>query len=364
MKTSPSKRRFARSGISDFAGRLFHSWKSLSLPTDHTQVIVAVSGGADSTALLLALDELVKAEKLSLKLTVAHLDHGLRKISREDATWAENLAIQLGHAFVKRSTNVKKLAERRGDNLEQTARRVRYEFLKKTAKENRSLLVVSAHTLDDQAETILLRLLRGSAAEGLSGIEPVRLIDSKSPIQLARPLLSWARRSETENYCRLRKVEFRTDEMNQDETYARVKVRKQLLPLMHSFNNKIVEALSRTATLLREDAGALSDEATRLLRLASAETPQTLRKKGGTTEALNVQILATAPAAVRRRALRQWIAQGRGDLRRLEMVHLVAVDSLIEGNRGGRIAELPNGGRVVRKRGWLELDATVNGKKG
>ncbi len=87
-------------------------------------------------------------------------------------------------------------------------------------------------------------------------------------------------------------------------------------------------------------------------------------KRGDNPERLDVEVLATAPAAVRRRALRQWISQGRGDLRRLEMVHLVAVDSLIEGNRGGRIAELPDGGKVVRKRGWLELDARVNGKKG
>jgi tRNA(Ile)-lysidine synthase len=324
-------------------------------------VILAVSGGADSTALLLGLDELVKAKKLTVTLTVAHLDHSLRKVSHEDADWVENLAGELGHQFVKRRADVKKRAARSGDNLEQAARRARYEFLKRTAKEKHSLLVVTAHTLDDQAETVLLRLLRGSAAEGLSGIEPMRPIDSKSSIQLARPLLSFARRSDTENYCRLRNVEFRLDEMNQDEKYARVKVRKQLLPLMHSFNSKIVEALSRTAALLREDAGALSDEAGKLLRLAS---PQTLGEKQDNPARLNVNVLATAPAAVRRRALRQWIARGRGDLRRLEMVHLVAVDRLIEGDRGGRIAELPDGGKVVRKRGWLELDARVNGKKG
>jgi tRNA(Ile)-lysidine synthase len=324
-------------------------------------VIVAVSGGADSTALLLALDELVKARKLSLRLTVAHLDHTLRKTSREDAVWVETLTGELGHEFVKQRFDVKKRAFRNGDNLEQTARRVRYEFLKKTATGHHSQLVVTAHTLDDQAETILMRLLRGSAAEGLGGIEPVRPIDSKSSIQLARPLLSWARRCETEEYCRVRSVEFRVDEMNQDEKYARVRVRKQLLPLMHSFNNKIVEALSRTASLLREDAGALSGEANRLLKLASAEI---LGEKPGNRARLSVDILATAPPAVRRRALRQWILEGRGDLRRLEMVHLVAVDRLIEGNRGGRIAELPDGGKVVRKRGWLELDARRNGKRG
>lgn len=361
MKVRPAKRKSGLQEISDFHRRLLHSWNSLKLPTSKTQVILAVSGGADSTALLLALDELVKAKKLSLTLTVAHLDHSLRKVSREDAVWVENLASRLGHEFVKRRSDVKKRAARSSDNLEQTARRARYEFLKKTAIERHSLLVVTAHTLEDQAETILLRLLRGSAAEGLSGIEPVRLIDLNSSIQLARPLLSWARRSDTENYCRLRNVEFRIDEMNQDEKYARVRVRKQLLPLMHSFNNKIVEALSRTATLLREDAGALSGEANKLLMLAG---PQTLGKKWGTPPRLNVDVLASAPAAVRRRALRQWISQGRGDLRRLEMVHLLAVDRLIEGNRGGRIAELPYGGKVVRKRGWLELDARMNGKKG
>ncbi|MDQ3175733.1 MAG: TilS substrate-binding domain-containing protein, partial [Acidobacteriota bacterium] len=112
-------------------------------------------------------------------------------------------------------------------------------------------------------------------------------------------------------------------------------------------------------TLLREDARALSEEANKLLRLAS---PKILGKTNPAR--VNVDILASAPAAVRRRALRQWISHGRGDLRRLEMVHLVAVDSLIEGNRGGRIAELPDGGKVVRKRGWLELDVRAKGKKG
>ena len=121
----------------------------------------------------------------------------------------------------------------------------------------------------------------------------MRLIDAKSSIQLARPLLR-GHAVATENYCRQRKVEFCIDEMNQDEKYARVRVRKQLLPLMQSFNNKIVEALSRTATLLREDAGALSDEANKLLRLASAET---IGKKWHNPSRLRVDVLATAPAA-------------------------------------------------------------------
>lgn len=354
MKTRANKgRQSATPRLSDFAKRLLTAWKDLGLPLTKVEVILAASGGADSTALLLALDELIKANKLTFTLIVAHLDHGLRKASKDDALWLKDLASELGHESVSRRAQVRNRAVKTTDNLEQAARRARYEFLITLAKRKGSTLVLTAHTLDDQAETILLRLLRGSAAEGLSGMEAVRPLEPASNIQLVRPLLSWAHRVDIEDYCRLRKVDFRVDQMNADQAFARVKVRKQLLPLLQTFNNKIVEALSRTATLLREDADALSKEANRLLELASEGS------KGKKTKAkmasLDVHILANAPAAVRRRALRQWISQGRGDLRRVEMVHLQAVDRLIEGSRGGRIAELPGGASVVRKRGRLEL---------
>lgn len=330
------------------------AWRNLKLPAENAPVIVAVSGGADSTSLLLALDELLKARKLSVDLTVAHFDHGLRKASRDDAAWVKEMAQGLGYDCVTRRVDTRKRAAKTGDNLEQAARRARYEFLAGMAKKKRSNLILTAHTLDDQAETVLMRLLRGSAAEGLSGIEPIRPLAHGSQIQLARPLLPWARRVDCQAYCQKRNVDFRVDEMNQDEKFARVRVRKQLLPLMESFNTKIVEALSRTATLLREDARLLTTEAEDLLRTAS-ENPDNL--KGRTkVPPLNVNTLAAAPAAVRRRALRRWILQGQGDLRRLEMVHLAAVDRLIQGSRGGRIVELPNGARVLRKRGWLELN--------
>ena len=344
----------ARPRLSHFASRLLTSWRTLRLPTTGV-AILAVSGGADSTALLLALDEVVHAGKLSLKLVVAHLDHGLRKHSKEDGIWVTSLAKELGHESVSSRIDVKKRASRSGDNLEQAARRSRYEFLEKTSKDVGSRLVLTAHTLDDQAETIMLRLLRGSGAEGLSGIRDVRLLDPVSEIQLVRPLLSWARRADTVSYCGVRRVEFRVDEMNEDENFARVKVRKQLLPLMQTFNNRIVEALARTASLLREDAATLSAEATELLKLAEVKQQD---KKGETNVlSLNVVVLSSAPPAVRRRALRLWISQARGDLRRLEMTHLMAVERLTVGNRGGRIAELPDGAKVVRKRGLLEIHA-------
>ncbi len=353
MTTSKARRRNRTPRVSNFSRRLLSEWREIKLPLSSEAILVAVSGGADSTALLLALHELIAAGKLSLSISVAHLDHGLRAASRKDAKWVAQLARELGFEAAIGHTKVKELAREDGDNLEQAARRARYEFFLRTAKRKGARFVLTAHTMDDQAETVLLRLMRGSASIGLSGMESLRPLEKGSKIQLARPLL-WARRSDTEGYCRGQKREFLVDEMNSDDRFARVKVRKQLLPLMQSFNNRIVDALSRTATLLREDSAVLFSSASELLRLASENLAP--EESGTKPPALNVSLLVSAPPALRRRALRQWISEARGGTRRLEMVHLLAVEALLEGNRGGRIAELPNGGKVRRRQGWLELD--------
>jgi tRNA(Ile)-lysidine synthase len=348
-----------RQGVSRFAQQLLSAWKQAGFVKTDEPVVVAVSGGADSTAMLLGLDELVRAGKLSVTLLVAHLDHGLREDSKTDAAAVRALASRLGYKSIIRRTDVKKEAADRNENLEQAARLARYDFLKAVATKNGARLILTAHTLDDQAETVLLRLLRGSAAEGLSGMEPVRSLEPGSAIELGRPLVSWARRSDVEDYCRSQQVEFCSDEMNQDEGFTRVRVRKQLLPLMQSFNNKIVDTLARTAQLLREDADALTVEAEQLLVAATKPTDS----DGNGRRRLDVKVLAAAPAALRRRALRLWLERERGHLRRLEMVHLVGIDRLLTGTQTGRRAELPDGGQVTRKRGWLELNGLPFRKK-
>jgi tRNA(Ile)-lysidine synthase len=242
-------------------------------------------------------------------------------------------------------------AESTSDNLEQAAREARYAFLERTAKKVSANYVLTAHTMDDQAETVLLRLMRGSAGAGLGGMESLRPLAKNSSIKLARPIL-WARRIETEDYCRLRRIDFLTDEMNDDQKFARVKVRKQLLPLMQSFNNRIVEALSRTAAQLREDGAVLFNNSDALLQQASLSNVENETKP----PALDVKVLSKAPPALRRRAVRQWLSEARGGTRRLEMVHLSAVEKLLEGTAGGRVVELPGGGRVSRRQHRLVFE--------
>ena len=375
MKVKEKRKSSSGARVSGFAQQLERELTRLAAKRDPpTTAVVAVSGGADSTALLLALDELIKAKLLSWTIVVAHLDHRLRASSKEDARWVTQLAHRLKHEVVVKTANVRLRAKKTADNLEQAARRARYEFLFKLAKQKRASIVLTAHTLDDQAETVLLRLLRGSATEGLAGIEPARPLEQGSEVLLVRPLLTWCRRGDTEAFCRAHRIEFRRDAMNDDESFARVKVRKQLLPLLLSFNPKFVETVGRSAKLLREDANLLSSLANALLESAADSKGKELRStrkesKGRPsvkteilesddprtkTTPVNVKVLAAASPAIRRRALRQWILENVGSLRRLEMVHLLALERLVEVN-GGRTIELPNGIRVRRQRDWLYL---------
>jgi tRNA(Ile)-lysidine synthase len=195
--------------------------------------------------------------------------------------------------------------------------------------------------------------MRGSGDLGLGAMDAIRTLNQNSKVSLVRPLL-WARRADTVDYCRSRRTEFIVDEMNNDESFTRVKVRKQLLPLMQSFNNRIVEALSRTAGLLREDGEHLLNTADELLVRASvkSENPDDKTK----LPVLDVKVLINAPAPLRRRALRQWVVSARGTARRLELVHLLAVEKLLEKDAGGKTVELPGGARVTRKRGLLHIE--------
>ena len=332
-----------------FAKKLLREWKRLRLPTSGETIVVGVSGGGDSAALLAGLNELSRGGKLAVRIVVAHLNHMLRgKSSDEDARWVTMLAHNFGYQSEVKKINVLRRARKTSDNLEQAARRARYEFLEKTAGAAKARTVLVAHTLDDQAETFLLNLLRGSGTAGLSGIDAARPIRHGSEVQLVRPLMSWARRCDTESYCRERAIPFRFDSMNEDETFARVRIRKQLLPLLQTFNPRVVDSIARTTEILREDNAALETAAKRLIELSSADA--------GQNRALRPDLLRFAPPALRHRALRQWISMCQGDLRRLERAHVLGLETFLFNRKSGRVIELPGGAKIIRRSGLFIYD--------
>ena len=213
-------------------------------------VVVAVSGGADSLALLHALQALPAAERPAL--WVAHLDHALRPGSESDARFVCETAArwQLGCSSERRL--VRETAARLHLSIEMAARQVRYEFLAGVAQAQGAGAVLVAHNADDQAETVLLRLLRGAGLAGLRGMRPLSRVPGAPALLLGRPLLNVPRAS-IEAYCAQHALEPRQDASNADETIGRNRVRHQLLPALEAAQPRLRRILSRTAAVLASE---------------------------------------------------------------------------------------------------------------
>lgn len=321
--------------MNDFCRKLITEWRRLELPFAGDTVIVAVSGGADSCALALALRELEQRKKFDLRFVIAHFNHDLRgEHSEEDARFVRNLAEELEFELVLNKGEISA-----DGNLEQNARDERYRFFTETAQNLKASIVLTAHTVNDQAETFLMNLIRGSGVEGLGGMRRIRILGAEQKkVRLVRPLLSWARREDTENYCHQRKIEFRRDVMNEDLRFQRVRIRKVLLPLLKDFNPKIIENLAKTAGLLRQE---LSEK-------TGSENPLTETN-------LTLKYLKTLSKPALYRALRAWLKDHRGSLRRLELKHIEAVEHLIFSRKSGRTIELPGGEKIEKSGGKLRF---------
>lgn len=315
-----------------FVRNLLTEWRRLGLPFKDETVIVAVSGGADSASLLLGIHELKYREKLDLRIVAAHFNHKLRgEESDEDENFVRRLTTERGIELAAGRS----ILSYQG-NVEQIARTERYDFLHETAENLNALAVLTAHTIDDQAETFLLNLIRGSGVQGLSGMRPIRELSPAGklakPVSLARPMLKWARRADTENFCREMDVQYRFDTMNEDEAFRRVRVRKVLIPLLEDFNPKIVERLAETARLLQNE-------------IANTDEPD--------HNELSVTDLKILSERSLKSTLRAWLSANRGDLRQIELKHVEAIERLVNSRKSGKTVELPGGSTVVKTGGKL-----------
>lgn len=350
-----------------FSRKLLTEWRKLKLPFDGETFIVAVSGGADSVSLMLGLSELRNLKKLDLRFVVAHLNHNLRGTeSNTDANFVKDLTVKFDFELALGRETIS-----HEGNLEQNARDERYKFLYEKAANLHAYGILTAHTLNDQAETFLHNLMRGSSLQGLGGMKAVQNPDSgfripnsdeqskiqnlESKIALVRPLLNWAMREDTENYCHLREIEFRRDSMNEDLKFNRVRIRKILLPMLQDFNPKIIETLAQTASLLREENEFLEAEMQKINE--NQQSVETINDKEQRTkdekESLPLKDLRDLFPSMRKRILRDWLKQRRGDLRSLDAKHFAAIENLIFSRKSGKTAELPNGEILLKNDGYL-----------
>lgn len=216
------------------------------------RVVVACSGGPDSVALLHLLNQI--KEKFDLKLVVAHVNHKLRgQESDEDERFVKKLAQDLRLAFYTRSFDVARIARKKKLSIEEAAREVRYQYLNELAQRLKETKIALGHNADDQAETVLMRLIRGAGALGLTGMSIVRG-------KIIRPLLQ-IKREEIEEFLKEQNLDFRIDSSNLRQDYLRNRIRLELLPhLKRNYNPKIIDVLNRIASILSAQEDYLEKE--------------------------------------------------------------------------------------------------------
>ena len=292
----------------------------LSFSREHIRpgdrLCVAVSGGADSVALLLALHEAntVSRDALGVGLSAVHVHHGIRDAAESDADLAfvQDLCIQLDVPLHVHHADVPARAAENRETIEEAARETRYAFFRTLLASGHADAILTAHTLEDQAETVLMKLLRGAWTEGLSAIHPVVQVDlpGQRSGKILRPLLA-IRRFEIEGFLRSRDQSWRTDSTNADVAYTRNRIRHELLPQLRSFNPSIDQTLANLAELAREEESRWQAELTRIL-------PQILlpgkpvrgggravsTTSGSSSVSIELERLRTLDPALRRRALR------------------------------------------------------------
>ncbi len=319
-----------------FINRFRRTLQQSKLLRPEMRVLVAVSGGSDSVALLSLLHAV--AREFKLYLVVAHLDHGLRPESSEDALFVKRLAEELGLPMVSSRINLKDDLLSGGGGLEELARTRRRRFLERAALEHRCECIALAHHQDDQAETFLLNLLRGTGPLGLSGMRP-----SEPPY--VRPLLRFSR-NDLRAYLTEQGLDWCEDLSNQDPRYTRNRIRHELLPILTSFNPRISRHLAYLCDRLAADEDCWQDLIENDLQSIIIEDQDGLL--------LPCEWLKVMPEAFSSRLLRAGLKKVRGDLRRISASHIQAIQDLLSGDRPQSELHLP-GAWVGRRydRLWL-----------
>jgi tRNA(Ile)-lysidine synthase len=369
MAKRVSPKKMARRESSGLARRLLESLRRAGMLRAGERVGVGVSGGADSVALLMLLLEL--REEIGIVLSVAHLNHKLRVLASDtDEKFVAKLAAKHGLEFHVESVDVAAQARREKTNLEDAGRRARNAFFARLVAEGKVDRVAVAHTADDQAETVLAHILRGTGLAGLGGIHPRTEC-------VIRPLLN-VRRAELRAYLRSKKQKWREDATNQDTARTRARIRKKLLPLLErEFQSGAVEHLAALAELAREDeqflellaqerCAALTKKAAGETRIALSGLLQPLGKGDfnsedtGDTEKNKVEGTERSKALTKR-MLRRLIEERKRErgqsTGQITAQHIAAVLDLAMHGQSGKVVQLPGGVDVRRERDELVFQA-------
>jgi len=278
------------------------------------KILIAYSGGLDSTGLLSLLLELRK--EWAFRLFLGHFNHKLRQSAEDDEDFVKQVAQKFSIPFFVDHKDVRSYAQSKRINLEEAGRKLRYDFLKKTALEIGKAKIATAHTMTDQAETFLMRLMRGSGLRGLGGIFPVKG-------EIIRPLIQ-IEREEIELFLKKKKMPFRIDETNFDRRFLRNRIRLELIPyIRENYEPQIVSQLGRIASIIREENVFLE-------KIGKEKARGAILRKNN-QHLLDSKSLSSLPKALARRVVQEFISDLKGDLREISFEDVESVLNLKEG---------------------------------
>lgn len=315
-----------------------------TLINDGDAVLVALSGGADSVCLLDALCRLRK--ELGITVGAAHLNHMIRgREADRDEAYAAEICTKLGISFYAERIDVPDLSKREGISEEAAGRKARYDFFERLCKAHGFNKIATAHNRNDKAETVIMRILRGTGIDGLSAIK------YKREDEVIRPLLDVAR-CDIEKYCKENDLLYCTDSTNSDTEYTRNRIREKLIPFLEeNFNPSIIDALCTLSDNAAEDSDFINGYATRLYNRINSPMPK--RKP----TVLDIESLKMLDECIFSRIIRITVRDVMGDSYNVERVHIENVHSLLDKQTGASIC-LPENLKVSVKYGWLEFKET------
>ena len=315
--------------------------KNNNLINSGDKIVVGVSGGPDSLTLLTLLNKY--KSKFNYEIIVAHVNHLIRKDSTDDEQFVENYCKKNGIKFYYKRVNVQEIAKQQKKGEEEVGRNERYKFFDEICEKENANKIAIAHNMNDNAETMLLNLIRGTGLNGLEGIQP-----SQYNNRFIRPLIN-CNRNEIEDFCKENNLEPRIDSTNKENIYKRNIIRNKLIPFLKELNPNIIETLSRTSVIIAENNEFIQKEAQKNFNKI-AELKSNLVE-------IDIKEFNKMPIAMRKAIIQLSIDKLNGNIRNISKKNIDDIIKLAENNIGNKYIIYKNIKSEVKK---VKLKIQIN----
>lgn len=329
--------------------RVLETVKKYNMIKDEDKVVIGVSGGPDSMTLLNILNNL--KEKLNIKIYVAHINHMIRKEADEETEYVRQFCENIGVDFFAKRVKVEEEAKKQKIGTEEAGRNIRYEFFEEVAKKVGANKIATAHNSNDNAETVLMNIIRGTSVSGLKGIEKIR--EGK----FIRPIIECSR-EEIEEYCKEQKLDPKYDKTNYENIYTRNKIRNLLIPyLQKEFNPSVIEGINRLSSIAAEEEQFLNnivEKEYKKLSISVNNVSYTQNKPNSNVKVvLDLKEFNKLDNVIKSRLVLYTISKAYGKVTGIEKIHIDDIIKLCKNNIGNKFLTPKKGIKVFVKKGKI-----------